>query len=201
MFRDRKSQTGFIPRCAKDKVMTKRNVIPDDVANLRRLWNKKIKPNYTQIEAAKKLGWTQGAISQYLNNITELNSAAVIKLANFMEVDPRDISPNITEHLPNVRTIQARYNSSNMSKKIDKKIHYQVIKESFFVEMAEDTECPHTVLEVCEPAAFRQATKYLVVVKGTKSAEIYNANELPPQKQIKNKYAILNVNVASCRVK
>lgn len=63
--------------------------------NLRKIWDlRKSEIGLTQTEAAKKLGWTQGALAQYLNNITELNPPAVIKIANFLGVDPRDIEPS-----------------------------------------------------------------------------------------------------------
>lgn len=63
--------------------------------NLRKIWDiRKSEIGVTQTEAAKKLGWTQGALAQYLNNITELNAPAVVKLANFLGVDPREIDPN-----------------------------------------------------------------------------------------------------------
>lgn len=69
--------------------------------NLRRIWDaKKAEIGVTQTEAAKKLGWTQGAVAQYLNNITELNASATIKLANFLGVDPRDINPDATDEFP-----------------------------------------------------------------------------------------------------
>lgn len=71
------------------------------VNNLRRIWDaKKAEIGVTQSEAAKKLGWTQGAVAQYLNNITELNATAIIKLANFLGVDPRDIDPNAADEFP-----------------------------------------------------------------------------------------------------
>lgn len=69
--------------------------------NLRKIWDlKKSEIGITQTEAAKTLGWTQGALAQYLNNITELNAPAVIKLANFLGVDPREIDPtaNFTDY-------------------------------------------------------------------------------------------------------
>ena len=69
--------------------------------NLRAIWDlKKSEIGITQTEAAKQLGWTQGALAQYLNNITELNPPAVIKLANFLGVDPREIDPatNFTDY-------------------------------------------------------------------------------------------------------
>ena len=65
--------------------------------NLRKIWDlRKSEIGITQTEAAKQLGWTQGALAQYLNNITELNPPAVIKLANFLGIDPREIDPTAT---------------------------------------------------------------------------------------------------------
>ncbi len=70
------------------------NTLPKAVINLRRIWeNKKHHLEITQAQAAEKLGWTQGAFSQYLNNITDLHPDAVAKLANFLEVDPLEIDP------------------------------------------------------------------------------------------------------------
>ena len=69
--------------------------LPVAVRNLRKIWNdKKHQFEITQTAAADKLGWTQGAFSQYLNNITELHTDAIAKLANFLEVDPHEIDPN-----------------------------------------------------------------------------------------------------------
>ena len=65
------------------------------VENLRKLWEKKKQTEgITQIEAAKELGWTQGAFSHYLSNITTLNNSAVSKLADFLEVAPTQIDPD-----------------------------------------------------------------------------------------------------------
>ena len=75
------------------------------VNNLRRIWDaKKAEIGVTQNQAAKELGWTQGAVAQYLNNITELNTTAIIKLANFLGVDPREIDPQAGDELPNYVT-------------------------------------------------------------------------------------------------
>lgn len=71
-----------------------RQTLPPAVKNLRRIWDeKKEQFELNQTDAAAKLGWTQGAFSQYLNNITELNTDAIAKLANFLEVDPLEIDP------------------------------------------------------------------------------------------------------------
>ena len=74
---------------------------PIAVQNLRRIWQaKKVEMGINQTEAAEKLGWSQSAFSQYLNNYTELNTEAVTKLANLFGVDPADIDPNIGKKLP-----------------------------------------------------------------------------------------------------
>lgn len=79
-------------------------------SNLQKIWEtKKVELNFTQKEAGKKLGWSQGAISQYLNNITELNPQAVIKLANFLEVDPERIDPSITEYTPQITQKEVKF--------------------------------------------------------------------------------------------
>ena len=81
--------------------------------NLRKIWDsRKSEIGITQTEAAKKLGWTQGALAQYLNNITELNPPAVIKLANFLGVDPQEIDPttNFTDY-PQYLAFQTGRNS------------------------------------------------------------------------------------------
>lgn len=72
--------------------------MPEPVANLRRLWEKKKQSfEYTQLKASQELGWTQGAFSQYLNNLTNLNDSAIIKLANFLDVDPKEIDPQFED--------------------------------------------------------------------------------------------------------
>lgn len=78
--------------------MTELRTQPPAVKNLQKLWEEKKKTfEYTQTKAAKELGWTQGAFSQYLNNLTDLNDSAIIKLANFLDVDPNQIDPEFNE--------------------------------------------------------------------------------------------------------
>jgi transcriptional regulator with XRE-family HTH domain len=78
-----------------DRYKMTKKPIPRSVQNLRRIWKeKKLSFKINQTEAAAQLGWTQGAFSQYLNDITELGEDAVAKLANFLEVDPCEIDPN-----------------------------------------------------------------------------------------------------------
>lgn len=84
--------------------------LPLAVINLRRIWDqRKRELAITQVEAAKELGWTQGALSQYLNNITELNDAAIIKLASYLDVTATDIDPTITNRLPGTSKVAIRH--------------------------------------------------------------------------------------------
>jgi transcriptional regulator with XRE-family HTH domain len=73
---------------------------------------------FTQVTAAKDLGWTQGAISHYLNDLIELNPSAIIKFANFLDVDPREIDPEIEKDLPSVEKIPIAFNAMDMTKPI-----------------------------------------------------------------------------------
>jgi transcriptional regulator with XRE-family HTH domain len=66
-----------------------------------------------QQDAAKDLGWTQGAFSQYLNSITKLNTAAVIKIANYLGVPASAIDPDISSKLPAIHHIKVRYQNKS----------------------------------------------------------------------------------------
>ena len=62
---------------------TKKN-FPLPVENLRVIWDKKrIEMRFTQVEAAKILGWSQGGISHYLNDLTELGQLRSLNLQTF----------------------------------------------------------------------------------------------------------------------
>ena len=75
--------------------------IPIAVQNLRKFWSaKKANEGITQNQAAKALGWTQSGFSHYISNITELNSRAVFKLADFLKVAPIKIDPNVYAEYP-----------------------------------------------------------------------------------------------------
>lgn len=89
---------------------TQRPVTPEQeriLKNFRRLWeSKKNNEGITQNQAATELGWTQSAFSHYLVNITALNRAAIIKLANFFDVPPVDIDPNFNQEGPIYRRVE-----------------------------------------------------------------------------------------------
>ena len=82
--------------------------------NLKRIWNiRKKEMRVTQALAATQLNWTQGALSQYLNGITAMSSQTIVKIANYLDVHPTEIDPNIIESLPSVATKEVRYSTSD----------------------------------------------------------------------------------------
>ena len=119
--------------------MKKPSELPEPVNNLRKIWDaKKAEMNFTQTEAAVELGWSQGAISHYLTNITTLGPSAVIKFANFLEVDPRDIDPSVAEHLPNTRKLVVVYDSGTANKRIDEAFYVHQPEDAFYVRVHPD---------------------------------------------------------------
>lgn len=84
--------------------------------NLKRIWEqKKRERGITQVTAAKDLGWTQGALSQYLNNLTELSPGAIIKMANYLEVSAAEIDPSIHKVMPKFSTVRVRHRNLDVS--------------------------------------------------------------------------------------
>ena len=62
------------------------------MTRLQSLWvDHKIKNKITQIEAAKELGWSQSTLSQFITGRLKPNTAAVIKLSDYFDVDPIEI--------------------------------------------------------------------------------------------------------------
>ena len=90
---------------------------------------------FTQVEVAKELGWSQGAISHYLNNITELRAQAIIKLANFLDVDPREIDPDIEQNLPSIVKQTVSYNASDMTKQVNESLLSRSEESSIIVKI------------------------------------------------------------------
>lgn len=74
--------------------------------NLRRIWEAKRESlGLTQEKAAEILGFsTQGAVSQYLNARTALNTDTILKFAALLQVDPEDINPELKVLLDYVRS-------------------------------------------------------------------------------------------------
>lgn len=185
--------------------MKKASELPVAVRNLRRIWDsRKAEMNFTQVQAAEKLGWSQGAISHYLNNITELGPAATIKFANFLSVDPLEIDPNIKEFLPNTYTRVIKYDISNIKKPINTKFYQREVANSFWVSTkAEDYASvggtftrgkSHTL--VCPTKEFPEAQVFLVKLKG-KSQAVFMFKEDLPDNQIEVAYAVLYTTVSN----
>jgi hypothetical protein len=66
---------------------------------LRKLWAKKKHGlDLTQQLAAKRLGWTQSVVSQYLNCHIALNTDAILAFADLLECEPYDIDPALKTH-------------------------------------------------------------------------------------------------------
>jgi len=192
--------------------MKKTSELPQAINNLRAIWEqKKIEMQFTQVEAAKELGWSQGAISHYLNNITALGPAAVIKFANFLGVDPLDIDPEVREFLPNVRTRIIRYDCDNLSRTIDTKLYNRKPKSSFWVKThprafkyLEDLVAKivlpintdwHT--NVCPAKDYPDAGAFLIQLKGEKRAFVYLKDNLPPANKIAKKFAVLETEISN----
>ena len=164
--------------------------------NLKRVWKAKQKElQFTQVTAARDLGWTQGAISHYLNDITEIGTPAIIKLANFLGVPATDIDPDIIDDLPDVKALELRYHLTDASKRIkNKQLHFKISKESFIIycdveqeiyEMKGATIAGGSYCEVEEISASAMvgAAECVVVrMKGSKGFQFCMSDHLPPGK-------------------
>lgn len=183
--------------------------VPVAVSNLRKIWDaKKVEMKFTQVEAANKLGWTQGAISHYLNNITSLNPQATIKFANFLGVDPMEIDPSIKEHLPNTRTRNIRYDSSDITKKLDQKYYDKIPESAFWVttypsdytylKFKRDGKPNETqwLTCVCPVKDFPNATVFMVQEKGKKNVLLYRKEKMPADSKIQKKWAVLETQIS-----
>lgn len=184
--------------------MTKGVRVPVPVENLRRIWNlKKGEMQITQAQAAETLGWTQGAFSQYLNNITDLNPAAVIKLANFLGVDPAEIDPNIDEALPHVHRKEVRFLLSDATKINRDAVSVNSNIDTFCIRV--DIDCPHIpqgcMLTVCKPnkndyipRTSSNEPLYVVQLKGETHFAVLTESNLPAANVTKRKYLVLSIN-------
>ena len=181
---------------------------PVAVQNLRNIWNKKkVEMQFTQVEAAQILGWSQGAISHYLNNITELGPAAVVKFANFLSVDPLDIDPSVEGFLPNIRTRIIKYDASNLSTAMNEKFYDKNPESAFWVRIEGETWTDLTGdqeksiggapwhIRVCPVKDFPNARLFLVQLKGKKEAKLFRMQALPEAESIRKKYSILELDI------
>lgn len=176
--------------------------LPLAVTNLRKIWEqKKVELRFTQTEAAKELGWSQGAISHYLNNITELRAPAIVKLANFLEVDPRDIDPCIEANLPSVEKKVVAYDVTDVSKRIDQvlisrrdestvlmRIPNEDAYKEHFAPFEAYTEC---YVKLISPSELKDPKMYGVRLKGRKDLQFYTKDNLPPSSKIHTLWSVV----------
>jgi len=193
--------------------------LPTAVENLQAIWNrKKVEMEFTQQEAAKDLGWSQGAISHYLNHVTELNPQAIIKFANFLDVDPREIDPEIESSLPSIQKIKVHYDSQDMTKRIanetilDRKQDSSIIvKMKGFAEFARAVNekvadplkefsignyqplLPNIYMKLIKVSEYARPKAYAARLKDSKKLHIFNPNELPPGDKIHTLWAVVSV--------
>lgn len=178
--------------------------LPVAVKNLRKIWEaKKVELRFTQVEAAKDLGWSQGAISHYLNNITELRAPAIVKLANFLDVDPRDIDPNIERDLPSVEKKPVAFDAQDMTKRIDEtllsrkddssvlvRIPHNENYSSFFASVGSDNMFTCFV-RLISPSQLKKPKRYAVRLKGSKALTFYEPEKLPPPSEIHTLWSVV----------
>lgn len=186
--------------------------LPIAVTNLRKIWEqKKHQLELTQVEAAEKLGWTQGAFSQYLNGITELGPTATIKLANFLGVDPEEIDPAIQDELPGTHRVQILYNFHSTKVIKDQYTYQNLGSEVFrvkvnpkFVSKKLAKQFPHITETECQlvcmdtekkyrPRSTDNEPLYLICRKGESSFDIAEESQLPSANKLSKKYTILGV--------
>lgn len=197
--------------------MKKAHELPQAVNNLRAIWDqKKTEMKFTQVEAAAKLGWSQGAISHYLNNITDLGPAAVVKFANFLGVDPLDIDPNVISHLPNTRALKITRNTSNFNKRIEEnyytskhKTDFRVVVDSdtlLFEEPDQDDGLKFTkpgetcICTLCDVEEAPDSSYFMIQKKGEKAAHFHHYTFMPDKSKIKSIYAVCEVIWSSDKV-
>ena len=186
------------------------------VKNLQRIWNvRKKEMEITQVEAAKKLNWTQGAFSQYLNAITEMSPQTVIKIANFLDVTPQEIDPNIDSALPNVESKEVRFNIDGPNLEFCKTVNWDTKVNDFCVKITED--CFITVdnglrqawqmfqgmLLVCVdmlngkkeyvPRMSSNTVFYLVQEKGSSEFALFTEPRVPANSKLDKKFLVTDM--------
>ena len=190
--------------------MSKTEHIPIANRNLRRIWEiKKGVRGFIQVDAAAELGWTQSGLSHYLNGITEINAPAAIKLANFLNVDPIEIDPNIEDSLRNVKKVAISYTSDDASNKQYKTMYIRDDIESFYVEIVGDRHLenhPDVVLinsleksirgfaVCCLPELYKENSLVAVRLKKEKILRFYLKAETPPSDSIVTIWAVISMN-------
>lgn len=179
--------------------------IPQSVHNLRKIWQqKKQEMQFTQVQAAKDLDWSQSAISHYLSNITDLGPSAIIKFANFLDVDPTEIDPDIEHKLPYVQRINITHKSSDMTRSVSEDLYTRKTDVSSYVRLSEDariensgaltlgTPAMNNIAQICAVSKYPTAKVFAVRLKKEKHLRFYFRNDLPPKNQIHKTWAVVS---------
>jgi len=189
--------------------MRKDVALPIAVQNLRRIWEaKKIEMQFNQTGAAIELGWSQGAISHYLNNITEMGPAAIVKFANFLDVDPTEIDPSIVAKLPKVRKISYAKISSDLTSTLKKSLYDRDDIEHIYVAIdaplkiegtdrvingREVNESMTPVLKLCKQSKYHANKLVAVRLKSEKHLRLYLKDEAPIAGKVHTLWAVMSI--------
>ena len=160
---------------------------------------------FTQAEAAVDLGWSQGAVSHYLTNITELGPLAVIKFANFLNVDPLEIDPSIQEYLPTFDRydITMRSSDATNSKTIIETNYISVREKSIYCLLEQGARIEQSNVNLMQYKnmqgyaqlvnlkVFREARVIAVRSKIEKQLRFYRAAQLPDAINIHTMWAVV----------
>lgn len=163
--------------------------------------------HFTQVEAAKDLEWSQSAISHYLSNITDLGPAAIVKFANFLDVDPTEIDPDIEHKLPHVQKIIMDYNSDDMTRPIEEAMYSRKTSVSSYVQLGakaciedsqgntiEQLSSPNMqgVAQLCATAKYPSAKIVAVRIKREKKLRFYLKEDMPNTNKISKVWSVVS---------
>jgi len=180
--------------------------IPQSVHNLRKIWHQKQQEmQFTQVQAAKELNWSQGAISHYLSHITELGAPAIIKFANFLDVDPTEIDPDIEDKLPYVQRLNLTFKSDDMTKPLKDGVYTRKNAVSSYVRLSKNACIENSsaglvigapgmdnIAQICTVAKYPAAKIYAVRLKKEKQLRFYHKSDLPADTAINKKWAVVS---------
>lgn len=116
------------------------NYPSEPAKRLRAIWeSKKIEYGFTQNSAAEKMDWTQGAISQYINNLTPMAPATIIKFANFLGVHPLEIDPSMADKLPHITRFDVANPSNGAFVPAESSIYKKTANDTFATKLTSST--------------------------------------------------------------
>lgn len=126
---------------------------------LRLQWNKQKRTlGMTQAVAAKKIGFSQSALNQYLNCTIPLNTDAVLSFARLLECRPEEIDPNFRERislLPQRVPVISTTTRSKPSKRMIEIKRKTIYESTYGVQLDTDMTplLPQGTIILCSPEA------------------------------------------------